>query len=227
MRCSGCSQPIRPVVALDIDGTLADYHTAFHNFCRGYWDLHEAPDPAPWGCGVLIGQRCSYDGSNNFEDHIGITKAQYREAKLAYRQGGNKRWLTAYAGSHELVKAIHAAGAELWVCTTRPWNSLSNIDPDTQEWLRRQGFEVDGLLYGDSKYQQLVEAVDKDRVVGCVEDLAEQFDMARALSLPVIQVARDHNGAATQKRVPRGTLDLVQAWVLHQIEDWRDTYVRS
>lgn len=212
MLCSRCSEHVEPVVVFDIDGTLADYHTAFYNFCVTYWDLSRPYQEV-----------CSWDGSGDFENYIGITKDQYREAKLAYRQGGSKRSLYAYSGL--LAEAIKLqCVAELWVATTRPWNSLSNIDPDTQEWLRRNSLKPKGLLYGETKYQQLLEAVDKDRIVACIEDLPDQFDMAAGLGLPVIQIMRNHNMAPQCERAPRGTVTIVAAWVQDRLDQWRQEH---
>lgn len=212
MLCSKCSEHVEPVVVFDIDGTLADYHTAFYNFCVTYWDL-----PRPYQ------EVCGWDGNGDFEEYIGITKAQYREAKLAYRQGGSKRSLSAYPGL--LAEALTLQyQAELWVATTRPWNSLSNIDPDTQEWLRRNSLKPKGLLYGETKYQQLLEAVDKDRIVACIEDLPDQFDMAAGLDLPVIQIMRNHNMAPHCERTPRGTVTIVAAWVQDRLDQWRQEH---
>lgn len=205
MKCSDCGLTIRPVVVLDIDGTLANYHQEFISFCERYF-----------------GTRFNYywDGEGNFEDHLGITRAQYREAKLAYRQGGHKRWLPLYPGVYDLFEDLAVYDCEIWICTTRPWQRLDNIDPDTQEWLRRNNLSVNGLLYGDDKYRQLMSRVDGARVAACVEDLPEQFDMAHHLGLPVIQIERQHNSGAGLSRVPRGSMDVVRAWVSDRVLSW-------
>lgn len=210
MLCSACSQRVKPVVVFDIDGTWADYHQAFHSFCAHYFDI---------SLGHCLSE-CYWDGNGEFEEHIGITKAQYREAKLAYRQGGNKRWLYAWASMTELAQQLRSQGCEIWVATTRPWSSLSNIDPDTQEWLRRQRVVVDGLVFGETKYHQLCEALDTDRIVACIEDLPDQFDVADSLGLPVIQVTRNHNRAVNCERTPRGNIQVVTRWVEHRLDLW-------
>ena len=208
MKCTDCGKVVRPVVVVDVDGTLADYHTTFGQFCARYYNF--TLDHLPW------------DGSGEFEDYLGMTKAEYREAKLAYRQGGNKRWLPMYAGAREVINSLRVAGAEVWIATTRPWQRLDNVDPDTREWLRRNGLDVDGLLYGEDKYRQVLEIVGKDRVVAAVEDLADQFDQAQDLGLPVIMVERPHNAATS--RTPRGSIAVCQEWALHQVMKWKEAY---
>lgn len=211
MICSGCSQRVRPVVACDIDGTWGDYYEHFQWFCRVYYYRD---------CGVTNG----YDGSVEFEEYLGLTKAEYREAKLAYRQGGMKRWLPLYWDTLDFVNKVRSLDVEIWVATTRPWASVQNIDPDTQEWLRRNGITVDGLLYGDNKYHQLLEAVDPGRIVGVVDDLTLQVDLAGSLGLPVVQVARHHNTENSTKAHPRLALTEAAWWIAQQTESWYDRY---
>src|SRR5687768_1006943 len=147
MLCTRCNTKVRPVVSWDLDGVLGDYHGHFTDFCKKYWKHAMSWPNAP------------YDGSIEFEEWLGLTKIEYREAKLAYRQGGWKRWMPAYPFASEAVRTVNLAGCEIWIATSRPWQRHDNIDPDTREWLRRNNISYDGLLYGDDKYGQLCEAV--------------------------------------------------------------------
>lgn len=178
MLCTTCNTVIHPVVAVDIDGTLAQYHETFLGFARHYFNR---PLPTAWS------------GQGDWEEYLGLTRAEYREAKLAFRQGGFKRWMPAFPDVMDLLRRLREEGVEVWLCSTRPWAQVNNIDPDTQEWLRRHNFTPDGLLYGDDKYMQLVEAVDPRRVVAVLDDLREQCQIAENLGLPAMQVARVHN----------------------------------
>lgn len=209
MRCTHCSREVKPVIGLDIDGTLARYHEAVEQHADLYMGRKPAVGREPW------------DGEGNFEDYLGLTQAEYRAVKLAYRQGGNKRWIRPYAGAREFIEEMQDAGAEVWVATTRPYQRLDNIDPDTQEWLHRLGVEVDGLLYGDDKYIQLMSVVDKDRIIGIFDDLAVQIDNARAIGLPAFQVHRPHNRATSERREPGGSLSYAATWGRQRIDEWR------
>lgn len=208
MKCTSCSRVVRPVVALDIDGTLGDYHTHFQSFCELYYNKKYP--------------QLAYDGNEEFEEFLGLTKEQYRAAKLAYRQGGWKRWLPVFPGAVDFVWDI-SHEAELWIATTRPWQSLSSIDTDTREWLERHAMLdcVSGLLYGDDKYDQLVAEVSIDRIVAVVEDLPALVDRAKELHLPTILCQRDHNSAASGNYVPRGTLQVCHQWALERVYRWR------
>lgn len=207
MKCTDCGKQLKPVVVFDIDGTLSDYHETFTSFCEDYFGFDM---PHGW------------DGTGNFENYLRLTRPQYREAKLAYRQGGNKRWAPMYPGSRQMVIEAVRSGSEVWIATTRPWQRLDNIDPDTREWLARNSLNVDGLLFGEDKYHRLLKAIDRERIAACVEDLAEQFDQASMLGLPVIQIERRHNRAPGVRRMPRGNIDVVRDWVQHRIDQWKD-----
>jgi hypothetical protein len=106
----------------------------------------------------------------------------YRECKLAYRQGGIKRFMPVYPGADELTRNIRNAGAEVWICTSRPYLRLDNIDPDTREWLGRNSIEYDavifeGVPFGEhliTKYEDLVRQVGINRIVAATDDLPDQ-----------------------------------------------------
>ncbi len=169
----------KPVVALDIDGTLGDYHANFLEFACRYFDNENfrnmIGEPNP---GLPLWQ------------HMGIPERDYRDAKLAYRQGGWKRWMPVYPAASSLTRMARHLGAEVWLCTTRPYLRLDNVDPDTREWLRRNEIEYDALLFDPvdesvSKYAELVRQVGRERIVSVVEDLPEMITEASRLSIPV------------------------------------------
>ena len=61
MKCSSCSAPVAPVVAIDIDGTLGDYHQHFIEFAEQWL-----------GVSKFAGDRIAvwklYDGLGPFRD---------------------------------------------------------------------------------------------------------------------------------------------------------------
>ena len=180
MLCTSCSKTVRPVVALDIDGTLAKYHQAFVEFLELYFGRSF---PGNW------------DGRGNWENYLGIERTQYQDAKLAFRQGGFHRWMLAHQGIDDVINAIRQSHAELWVTTTRPYLRLDAVDPDTQEWLLRNSVPFDHLLYDDEKYRKLAQQVSSDRVVLVLEDLPLQYENAAVElghDIPLL-VERMHN----------------------------------
>jgi len=216
MLCSNCSQIIRPVVALDIDGTIGDYHGHFIRFAEQY-----------------VGRRLrdDYTGSTGFKEWFWevnqVEPPEFRAIKLAYRQGGMKRSMPIIDGAIELVSEIRSHDAELWVTTTRPYLSLDNIVPDTVEWLRRHKIEYDGgMLFDEDKYAQLVTRVNPDRIVVVIDDLPEMCDDADyAVGRPVgILIANPYNVAS----IPR-THNIwdITAGIGGLIKKWREQHEGS
>lgn len=165
MLCSRCSNVVKPVLAVDIDGTLGNYHDHFTNFCEMYFQ-RDFPH--------------SYRGAGDFENYLGLTRTDYRAAKLAYRQGGMKRSMLPYGGAHLLLSMAESLGVEVWVATTRPYQRLDNIDPDTRFWMEKRDMRYHAMLYGDDKYDQLNMHVDPERIVMVLDDLWSQIAKADA-----------------------------------------------
>lgn len=225
----GSNKPIRsngagkPVVALDIDGTLGDYHTNFLEFAWRYFDRGPKTwDPQAVNPGLPLW------------DHMGISLREYRDAKLAYRQGGWKRWMPVYREASAMTHFIRdKMGAEVWLCTTRPYLRLDNVDPDTREWLRRNNIAYDALLFDPaheedgSKYDELARQGGQ-RVASIVDDLPEMITAARNAfyssvnSKWIAPILREQPYNRTFKYDRRAT-DLLQAWelVVADIEAWR------
>lgn len=167
MRCTACSHEVTPVVAIDIDGTLGDYHSHFLRFAEEYLGR-----TARW----------TYHGQDTFRDWFclayQVEGRTWEDIKLAYRQGAQKRSMPMFDHADILCAAVRAAGAELWLTTTRPYLRLDNVDPDTRAWLDRQGIYFDHMLYDERKYRVLADRVDRQRVVAVLDDLDEQVEWA-------------------------------------------------
>lgn len=209
MLCTNCSTPIRPVVAIDIDGTLGDYHGHFLTFAEMFLGH---PLPNAW----------RYSGGYPFYESMEIDKTKYREIKLAYRQGGLKRSMPAYDGAAFLIAALRGADIEVWLTTTRPYLRFDRIDPDTREWLARNKIRYDGLIYDEKKYERWLEILgDQSRVLGVVEDLPQLFDRASDLGLRPLH--RWTNWNQESRRYP-GANDLRNIWNLLNIrlKEWKN-----
>jgi len=174
----------RPVVGLDIDGTLGEYHLHFLRFAEGWFG-----SPMP---GVSIYKGEKYDGKLPLYRWMGVSKARYRQCKMAYRRGGLKRSMPVREGAAELSRAVRAAGATVIICTTRPFLMLENVDPDTQEWLRRNRIQYDGILHGEHKYRDLARAYG-NRIVMVLEDIPELLTQAQENACHPVLIRRPHN----------------------------------
>jgi len=168
MRCTNCSAPIRPVAAVDIDGTLGEYHEHFLRFAGEYLGISTLP----------AGKRL-YDGSVAFRTWFTQTfrtdVKTFRDIKLAYRQGAQKRSMPVRPFARGLIKSLREMDVEVWLTTTRPYMRLDNVDPDTRFWLKRHGIKYDHLLYDEYKYEVLSHQVDPERVCFVLDDLDEKL----------------------------------------------------
>jgi len=208
MLCSNCRETVLPVVAIDIDGTLADYHNHLLDFAVGYFDREF---PRDW------------DGTGDWEEHLGLTRSEYREMKLAFRQGGQKRNMPIFPGAMESMQAIHSMPVELWITTTRPWMRHDSTDPDTREWLRRNMIPYDRLLYDDNKYQRLAELVGKERVILVVDDLPAQLRSAQWVFEDGVVYKKHgpHNMYANMPGFAEWDPVNIRGIVVNRIDKWR------
>jgi hypothetical protein len=209
--------PFRPVVALDIDGTLGDYHKHFTWFAE-QWTGRKMPDPDEINPGVAL------------HKHLGMGKALYRECKLAYRRGGLKRFMPCYEGSAELTRHIRASGAAVWICTTRPYLRFDGIDPDTRHWLRRNKIQWDGVLFGERKFRELLQAVDHGRIILAVDDLPAMCCQAHDLGLPWLLRDQPYNQHWSPTELPEGwpyrahTVDEIRSAFGRAMYNWRESH---
>jgi len=209
MLCSKCSDQVLPILAVDIDGTLAQYHEPLTEFAVRYY-------------GVAWPKERWWDGHGDFEDYLGITQAEYRQMKLAYRQGGFKRFAPQYPLADHFMMMMRGLKAEIWITTTRPWSRLDNIDPDTKFWLENHRIKYDHLMYDEDKYKILAQLVEPERVVMVLDDLSPMVMQAED-SFPDAWtpiMARPHNKSTREGHsvvlsytdaYQRGA-KLVQAW---------------
>lgn len=179
MLCTNCSAPIRPVVAIDIDGTLGNYHHHFQAFAEEWlgWTPENYLTPG------------AYDGSQPYREWFtsaySVDVTTFRAIKLAYRQGGLKRTMPVYKGAAQMVHLL-GGEAEVWLTTTRPHDRYDRIDPDTVEWLRRHSIQAAALLFDEHKLDQLYQHVDQARVVAVLDDEVEVLTAVRA-GVPILR----------------------------------------
>jgi hypothetical protein len=189
VKCSDCSAPIEPVIAIDIDGTLGDYHKSFVEFAAQW--LNKWPD------GMY-----SYRGAIPYRQFFcacfNVDETTFRAIKLAYRQGGMKRLMPVYPGAVEFMKQAHRKGCEIWITTTRPWERFDRIDPDSRHWLEKHDIPFHVLMYDEDKVDQLYRRVDHRRVVMILDDQVDVLDRAVTLIGPgaAVMMSGQHNSNA-------------------------------
>lgn len=222
MLCSKCSEKVRPVVALDIDGVLGDYHGHFLRFATSYfgYDLEK----------LLEMSLHKFDGGEKFSSYCGhwlnCTLQEYRDCKLAYRQGALKRSMPINNGAVTLTIAVRQE-AELWITTTRPYLSLDGVVKDTIFWLDLYNIQYDGLLFDDDKYAVLAGRVDPARVVAVLDDVDEMYDAAESLfgEFAPILYLNGYNDAMRYDRRTTPDLGAARFSITERIDLWDREYV--
>lgn len=213
--CSRCSASVTPVVAVDIDGTLGDYHGHFQEFAMGYLGFNRHTTIVPY-----LGE-CEY--KEWFCSRFSVDLTTFREIKLAYRQGGMKRTMPVFPLASWFVSLLSASGIEVWLTTTRPYLRLDGVDRDTREWLARNRIDYDHLLYDEEKYSVLARNIDAARVVAVVDDDPEQLRKAERALHPGVGILRtmQHNRAAEWHGVQENGLDKIYELIAKRMEAWK------
>lgn len=213
MRCSDCSAKIKPVVAIDIDGTLADYHTHFIAFLEKY-------------LGFKVMRQ--YQGGEPFKEWVmefyRISERTWHDIKLAYRQGAQKRSAPAYPYARWMTERVFQE-AELWLTTTRPYLRLDNVDPDTRFWLDNNDICFDHLLYDKDKYGVLAERVDPERVAAVLDDLPYQYDRAEQLFGARVPILAKTAWNTRDQRINQVSgLEYAEKEIISRLQEWREAH---
>lgn len=218
----GVAGQMKPVVALDVDGTLVDYHGHFTRFAVQYFGLDAKHFYSE-----------NYDARLPFYKYLGVSKVAYRKCKLAYRRGELKRSVPLlpppFPQAELLTRQLRKWGCDVWLCTTRPYLSHDAVDDATRHNLRRNGVTYQGLIWGEHKYRELVRTVGHGRVVAVLDDLPEMCRQASGLGLPVGFALRPHNmrqyaGLETSSGWPWLALehhDETLDWLREQLDIWK------
>jgi hypothetical protein len=214
MKCTECNRTIKPVVAVDIDGTMGMYHKHFLEFASDYLN-QQVKD--------------HYVGNQPFKEwfcsNYRVTTDVWHDIKLAYRQGGMKRTMPVYPDARELCQSIQKAGAELWVTTTRPYIRHDNIDPDTREWLRRHHIPYDYLIYDGHKYKKLAQLVGPERVCAVLDDLQEELIEAEDMFADWVPILRKQSfNRATKWRAEVTNLEMASRFINDRIKLWKEIH---
>jgi FMN phosphatase YigB (HAD superfamily) len=211
--------PLAPIIALDIDGTSGDYHEHLRWFAELYT---QEPQEVHW----------DWSDHAEFSEALGMNKELYRQIKLAYRQGGMKRSMPAFPGIREFVETVRANGVQLWIATTRPWQRLDNIDPDTRFWIQRNIGRVDGVIYGEDKYLDLQDIAKErgQRIIGVFDDLPENIVAAQSIGLRACLRSGGHNERFRKSRPntpiahsSEDMLDIAMRWIRHDLDNEAST----
>ncbi len=129
---------MKPIVIIDIDGTIGDYYSSFFAFARDWLGLYKDD----WAE--------TYDGSVPMAKHMKIGDALYRQIKLAYQQGGIRRSMKPFVAAGTFTEWMGTLDVEVWVTNPR-MDSRHFTDPGIRHWLKRNNIRFDHLIYEDDR----------------------------------------------------------------------------
>jgi hypothetical protein len=190
---------------------MGDYHSHFLKFASEYLGY--------------LGWRDDYDGSQSFKtwfcSAFNTDIHTFRDIKLAYRQGAQKRSMPVRTWSRSAIQMLREAGAEIWITTTRPYMRLDNVDPDTRFWLQRHGLKFDYLLYDEHKYVALADRMESDRVCAVLDDQNDDLlEASRCFGYDAcVLYATDWN-VAHHRQWHSASAQNVCSLLLDKVEEW-------
>jgi hypothetical protein len=213
MLCTKCSEVVHPVVAVDLDGTLGDWHRHFQLFAEDWLGRTQKIEAG------------HYDGRWRYRvwfcQAYGVDTTTFRAIKLAFRQSGLKRSMPPRPGAVDMMEGL-AKLCEVWVTTTRPHDRYDRVDPDTVEWLRRNRIPYGGLLFDEDKVHELYRRVDPGRVVAVLDD--EPRVLLSVVRGAPILLRTDYNYEADWNGMTAENLSVAWADIGNLLAQWSEEH---
>lgn len=130
------------LVALDIDGVLANYPLSFQNFIKEKTGVYVE----------LIG----YDLYYEYGEVLGQEKIL--ELKHEYRESGYKRFIPLVDGAAKLCGKLHKQEYHIIFLTSRPVKQYKRIEADTLYWLKENQLMLkgDSIIFDEEKNYKVI-----------------------------------------------------------------------
>ena len=177
----------KDLVALDIDGVLADYPLSFQNFIKEK-------------TGVWVDIK-GYDIYDEYSEVLGRDKLL--ELKHEYRESGQKRFIPVCEGAKDLCDRIHERGFGIIFLTSRPYKQYNRIFADTMEWLDKNGLKKSGdaIIFDEDKNYKAVREF--PNIEFMVEDNGKFALNIAKLGYKVFLVDKLYNKDVSHKKITR------------------------
>lgn len=174
--------PGEDVVAIDIDGVLADYPKSFCSFMA-----KEMPDSAfiDWDYLTLE----NLDLYEQYGEAIGV--GRMLELKDKYRESGEKRNIPVIPGAQMFLRVLRVSGLYVILLTARPMARYKRMFGDTIVWLDKNGLEYDSLLADEHKNIRVYNQFPNLRFM--VEDSLQAAKSVASLGVRVYLIDRTYN----------------------------------
>ena len=125
------------IVALDIDGVLAEYPQHWIN----------------WVCSKKNNFYCFSD-LKQMKDNIPYS--EYLQLKEEYRLSGEKINISEIEGAREFANKLTEKGYFIILLTARPVDKYPKVLEDTLQWLKKHQIHYDWFFMGKDKWSQVL-----------------------------------------------------------------------
>ena len=114
------------------------------------------------------------------------------ELKEQYRLSGIKKNLDVIDGSVKFLSDLKESGYDIVLLTARPYKRFFRIYSDTLEWLNKNGFVYDNIIFDEKKEKYIIKNFKKDNVKFIIDD---DISNAKKLAENGFKVYLKYNGS--------------------------------
>jgi uncharacterized HAD superfamily protein len=168
------------VVAFDLDGVIADYHSFFLSY---------------------INKKSNSNFKDLFEAKKSLNENTFKMIKDLYRQSGEKLNLKLKKGSKKIIDYYKDNNYKIVIITARPYHRYSRIYSDTLHWLKKHKINFDYIFWTSEKSIKIIKSIKKMKFI--VEDTLENANNISKMGYNVYLINNKYNLGECEKNVVR------------------------
>ena len=137
------------IVFIDIDGVLAQWPGRYIRFVNQKLNENYVTLPQLAKC---------------------VERKKQLELKEEYRLSGLKKELDVVEGSVEFLNRLKELDYDIVLLTARPYKKFFRIYSDTLEWLEKNGFKYDNIIFDEKKEKYIIKSFKHENVKFVIDD---------------------------------------------------------
>lgn len=137
------------IVFVDIDGVLAQWPGRYIQFVNQKLNENYVTLPQLAKC---------------------VERKKQLELKEEYRSCGLKKELDVVDGSVEFLNRLKELDYDIVLLTARPYKKFFRIYSDTLEWLEKNGFKYDNIIFDEKKEKYIIKSFKHENVKFVIDD---------------------------------------------------------
>jgi uncharacterized HAD superfamily protein len=177
------------LLAVDIDGVLADYVTGYFDFLfhNDYIAEHFLIDTATY----------------NLSERFGMNKADEEKAKREFQEGGGFVSLPVFPDALETLNWARELGYKIALVSARPYLEIRRIHSDTINWLDKNKIPYDAIFWGKDKADIVFANLYPIEPTWFVEDRDKHAIELANEGIPVLLMDRPYNQGVHHEKIIR------------------------